>query len=641
MRYSLSHNHARAITRFVRTMPLMILLVSSIAAAQEDSGFSGRVGSVFDSVTRGINAVGEKAGALFGREAQTTACIRTRTVEAAYPVPQSAMVSITNEFGEVRVDVWDSNVVQIAAEIIVQADSPETADAVSGGIEIAVAHTEDAVEAKTVLPAPSQTGKPSITVNYEVKIPRTANLTCKNDFGDTFIAGVGGTVAVDAYYGSLNLKDVQGTAHVRHRGGGEFELVADGLRQGGTFDLTGVQARFAETSGDTIVNSTGGALEFYGSPAQGNVEIATKSGPISYHLEPELAVDLTAAVIGGKIHSDIELVRTEQANNVVGRLASADADSRVNLNAVLGDIVIRSKTDQLTEAPLALEAPSYKDSLVQKHEWVAEDTPVTIQAIAGDIRIEGGDRNDAVITATKFARVAQKENIRAALDALKVEVEHVENTLTIRTVADADMAALGCTAYRIDLLIECPRTIFLNISATDGNTSLRATGGSATIVQAAGNVFLEHVKGTLNVTNQQGGISVISCAGPVAATALDGDVTMADVYSEMTVSNAKGKTVVESPHAKVTVRNTDGDVRVISLEGLEGDLDVAVEKGTIGIILPETVDAMFSAVAHMGSVQSSIQMTGNVRKDVQEFSKVGTGPYRVTLQTKNGDIHIN
>jgi hypothetical protein len=99
--------------------------------------------------------------------------------------------------------------------------------------------------------------------------------------------------------------------------------------------------------------------------------------------------------------------------------------------------------------------------------------------------------------------------------------------------------------------------------------------------------------------------------------------------------------VIETPHGEVVARNTDGDARIISLDAVSGNYDVRTERGSISILIPAGGDASISATAENGAVHSAIPLPGNIRKDFQEFLKVNTGPYRVTLQTKFGDILIN
>ncbi|HOT51865.1 MAG TPA: hypothetical protein PLI07_12860, partial [Candidatus Hydrogenedentes bacterium] len=94
-------------------------------------------------------------------------------------------------------------------------------------------------------------------------------------------------------------------------------------------------------------------------------------------------------------------------------------------------------------------------------------------------------------------------------------------------------------------------------------------------------------------------------------------------------------------HGEIVVRAKGGDVRVLSLDTVPGHYDIRAEQGSIGILLPPGTDAAIAATAENGSVHSGIPLTGSIRKDFQEFVKVGSGPFRITLQTKNGDIAIN
>lgn len=600
---------------------------------------------MFDDVARGLNLVGEKAQELVGPglgfgEGGVGGFVESRDFEERCPVGEGAVVSLTNEFGEIRVSAWDNQVVQVTAKISVRAESADLAREIAQSIVINIVPSPDAVEVRTVLPdTRNARGKPTIEVLYGVTVPKNAHVAARNDFGDVVIAGVGGTVRADVRYGAVSLSEIGGPVTVRARG--EFPLDAQGLRQGGTFEIHGVRASFRNIAGALKIDSFRGAVDLRDLPAETTVDVASESGPINLWLPENAAPDIVAAVAFGDLLSDLPLNRTSQGDFSVARGGAPDSKQHISLRASFSDIAIQRREAEQTARPAAPQASQPFKEVITHTENVVENTAVAIEAIPGDVRVTGVDENVVRIAATKFVRVQSQSNVRAALQALDVRTVKEDTLLRIRTSVTDNMAALGCTYYRVDLVVECPRTVTLNIQSQEGHTAVADVGGTTVVKQAAGTIAVEHVKADINLTNQKGDIQVTSCAGPVEVAASYGTVTLKDIFGKMTATTLQGKTVIESPHAEIVARSTGGDVRIISLDGVDGNYDIRAEQGNISIVLPPSTDASLSAtVVDNGAVRSAIPLTGSIKKGLQEFIR-NAGPLHVTLQTKNGDILIN
>lgn len=609
-----------------------------------------RVGSVFDGVARGLDFVGKKAQDLLGPglgfgEGDASGFVESREFEERYPVQAGVRVSVSNAFGELRVATWDNQVVQISAHMSVRAETVALAREVAQGIAIKVNPADGHIEADTVFPDPrADMGKLTYEVNYEVFVPKEAAVVLRNDFGDTRVSGVGGTMAIDARYGAVDIRDITGAVDVRARG--EFPVEAQDLKGGGTFELHGARAIFRRIAGRLQAANFRGSIELNDVPAEAEADIACESGSIVYWIPKEGSPPFTATALFGEVQSDIPVTRVAEGGFVVTQSSGTEPRPRVALRTSFGDIAVKylepqpgggSSAATITEAG----AQPFKEALTLS-EAVADGGKVIVEAMAGDVRITGTDTEGLRATATKYVRVQSQPNVRAAMQALDVRASRAQDgTVTIHTATTDNMAALGCSACRVDLAIEIPRGVSVQVQAQDGQTSIDGLGGSVTVVQSAGGISVEHIKGDIALTNQKGDIKAVSCAGVLQATASYGEVSLSDMYGKMSVDATQGKTTIESPHAEITVRAKGGDVRVLSLDSVPGNYDIRIEQGSIGIVLPPATEAAIAATAENGSIHSGIPLTGSIRKDFQEFVKVGNAPSRVTLQTKNGDIVIN
>lgn len=617
------------------------------ATAYPETTILDRVESMFDNIGHGLNFVGKKASDLMRSslglgEKDGDKLTHVRRFEEHYPVGVAAVVSISSEFGEVRVETWPNQVVQVSAEISVTADSADLAKEVADATEIRVTPTEDRVDIRAHLPdTRREAGTVSLTaVNYTLTIPDDANLIIENYFGDTLVRGVGGTVAIEAEFGLVDLRDIGGIVHARTRG--RFAVEARNLKQGGFFDLNGAHATFSDVAGTLKVANFDGAVELHSLPAEADVDITNERGDILVDLPLSATPDLVATCLFGTVTSDMELDRTSQGSFTVTRSPHVESKQHIALRTSFGNIKISQaglKTEParvLVEGtqPLSRDVPPYDEA-------VPENTEIVLNLVAGDVRVVGIDENRIHVKATQFVRVLDQNNAPAALEALVVEVQQEEGRMVVNTRVIDDMAALGCPAYRVDLMVECPRTCPVVIHAQDGHTEVTGTGGTLQVEQVAGAITVAHAKGALTLTNHKGDIHADECAGPIEASAWYGVVQLRDIYGPVTTTCEQGKTALESLHSSAAVINSGGDARIIALDGIEGDYDVQVKEGNLSILLPADTKATFDAIAQNGAVDSAIPLTGTIERGRQEFRRLGEGSNRITLKTENGDIRIN
>ena len=564
---------------------LLASLCSGHAMAQ--GNLMDRVGSVFDGVARGLDFVGKKAQDLLGPglgfgHGEEGGFVELREFEERYPVTGGAHVSVSNAFGGIRVATWDNQVVQIAARMSVRAETIALARELAQGISIHVASSANRIEAETVFPDPrSDMGKLTYEVNYEILVPKDAGVTAHNDFGDIHIAGAGGAVVVDVRYGAVELNDIAGRADVRARG--EFPVEARNLRQGGVFDMHGARAVFRNVAGPLKAANFRGSIELYEAPDGAEADIACESGSVTFWISKDGPPPFSATALFGDVYSDIPVARVAQQGFVSARSNDTEKPVRITLRTSFGDIAIKNMElppGAASDAASATAAGQPFKEVLTLAETLPDNGKVIVEGMAGDVRIIGADAAGLRATAAKYVRVQSQPNVRAALQALDVRATRGEDgAISIRTVATDNMAALGCTIYRVDLTIECPRDASVQIQAQDGHTSIEGIGGAVSVVQHAGAVVVEHVKGALSLTNRKGDIRALSCAGPIEASASYGEIALKEVYGKMTVEASQARTSIESPHGEIVVRAKGGDVRVLSLDAVPGNFDIRAEQG--------------------------------------------------------------
>ncbi len=379
-------------------------------------------------------------------------------------------------------DSWENQVVQVLAEVTVGAESVEVAAGIAESIDIHVDHSKDRVEVKTILPDTRDLGRVAIEVNYAVTIPRDAGLVCENTLGDTVVRNVGGDLSAKTRFGIVDIREVGGIAHVWARG--EFPLQAHRLRQGGVFVLSGTQAEFGEVGGKLQVSNYRGAVTIRDLLPEVELDVTSENGPIHLYLADGASPDLEASVLLGTIVSDVPLRRATLSAFTLARDGRPEATQRAMLHATFSEVVIHReglKADEEATGPAETELVK---RTVTADAPVGEGGEVVVDAVIGDVRVEGVDEDVLTVSASQLVRLrsnASTADAQSALDALELKIEEAGGRLRVRTSARDDLTAFGCAGYRVDLDIRCPRTSPLKLQVQNGHTSVESTGGSVTI----------------------------------------------------------------------------------------------------------------------------------------------------------------
>jgi hypothetical protein len=629
-----------------RILPVFLALLLSLAAAAQ-TDFLQRMRAGIEGAARGMDQIGRKADELVGPGApllgdgQGSPYTERRNFSERYPTGAAPTVSVSNEFGDIRVDTWNERVVQVTAEVTAGAETAETAATLAQAIEIKVSPAEDLVEVKTLFPETRRDmGRISLAVQYRITIPRDASLVADNFFGDVAAQGIGGAIGLDVRYGAVDIGQAAGTVRVRSHG--EFPVKAQGLAQGGSFQMKGARAEISDARGDIQVSNFGGSVALSKLGPEYKADITVDSGRADISIDPGANPDISATVVYGKLTSGLDMTRSGQGDRIMARHPSADAAQRMTINASFGDVNIEVRGAGAAPAPGGAEGQVFNGAREERVTVAASDTVQIEAAVPGSVRVEGVDEDSLRVTATRVVWMPTAAQAPQALEALQMQIRQEAGRVTVTTAADGDMARFGCTSYRIDLLVQVPRTLAVQVNAVDGVTSASGLGGDTNLNQIKGEVSAEHVKGALKLANRQGAVRVSDCAGPVEASAQYGDLRIERVFGRVTAQNAEGRTIIESPGGDVSARNTGGDVRLLSLEPVKGNMDLHVDKGHLSILIAPESSAALTVRAGQGRVQSNIPLSGSIGGERQEFTgRLGDGQYTVLLEAEGGDIVVN
>jgi hypothetical protein len=148
---------------------------------------------------------------------------KRKTYSKSYPLSNNDKVSLNNQFGEMRINIWDKNEIKVDVTIIAKANTDEVAQKILDRISIEDGKGGSGVWFKTHFKNQNddwdhgdkkEYKEQGMEINYVVNMPSGNPLDASNQFGAMFVPDYRGPVELESKFGSLtagklaNVKDV-------------------------------------------------------------------------------------------------------------------------------------------------------------------------------------------------------------------------------------------------------------------------------------------------------------------------------------------------------------------------------------------------------------------------------------------------
>lgn len=167
---------------------------------------------------------------------------KRKTYSKSYPLSGSDRVSLSNQFGEMKILTWDKNEIKVDVTIVTKASTDDVAQKIMDRISIDDGKSGNSVFFKTKMRDMNEEGKnkqkgeykeQSMKIDYLVYMPSTNTLEANNQFGPMSLPDYKGTVDLESKFGSLttgrlmSVKNVDvefGSANIAHLNGGKLTI---------------------------------------------------------------------------------------------------------------------------------------------------------------------------------------------------------------------------------------------------------------------------------------------------------------------------------------------------------------------------------------------------------------------------------
>jgi hypothetical protein len=167
---------------------------------------------------------------------------KRKTYSKSYPISGTDKVSLSNQFGEMKIMTWDKNEIKVDVTIVCKASSDEIAQKIMDKISIEDGKSGNGVYFKTKMKDENNNWdkknkgeykEQSMKIDYLVYMPSSNSLEANNQFGPMSLPDFKGPVDLESKFGSLttgrlmSVKNIEvefGSANIAHLNGGKLTI---------------------------------------------------------------------------------------------------------------------------------------------------------------------------------------------------------------------------------------------------------------------------------------------------------------------------------------------------------------------------------------------------------------------------------
>ena len=247
-----------------------------------------------------------------------------------YDLTPGGTVSVSNVSGHIRVTSWDENRVRVDAV----KQGPNSED--FSRVEIQVTARPDAVVIRTLYPgvdADRRGRSPNVTVNYDLKVPRSAVLNSLNSIsGEIIVTGPVAQLTARSVSGSVSAQDVQGAVLLSSTSGSITARRVGGARDDTVVNAISGNVILERVAGRAVSRTVSGSIS--ASDIGGDVSAESTSSSVTVE---NVRGRVTATTFSGNV-----MVRRAQegvsARAVNGQIEINDAKGRIDATTTSGGI---------------------------------------------------------------------------------------------------------------------------------------------------------------------------------------------------------------------------------------------------------------------------------------------------------------
>lgn len=274
------------------------------------------------------------------------------------------MLSIDNKFGNVHVNTWNRNEIQVKVSMISRAHSEQAAEEMLNRINVADSRSGNTILLKTEMGSFNSKGNShqSFEINYTVNMPEDNQLIVKNSFGNVYLPDMKGKVDLTVRHGAFKTGNLSNASNsikasfcnsasnsIGYMNKGAVELAYSTLNVGGTNGMNG-SSKFSDLKIGNLSENLQMEVK-YGTFSVDNVKknfrnISVTGGftPIQFRFENDSSFDFDVNVQFADFKVDRNLVKfttLEKGHTSAeykGRYGTSSSKGSINITSKYNDV---------------------------------------------------------------------------------------------------------------------------------------------------------------------------------------------------------------------------------------------------------------------------------------------------------------
>jgi len=277
-------------------------------------------------------------------------------------------------------------------------------------------------------------------------------------------------------------------------------------------------------------------------------------------------------------------------------------------------------------AAVALPAGLAAGTTVDQKRPAAPDGAVSIENMAGSIKVTGWDRPEVQVRGT----IADNAELELTGSERKIHVE---------------VAPQGDPMAKSDIEVMVP---------SGSSVSIEGFQAAITVAGVAGSVKAETVNGSINhagpskdvsLQSVNGAVETTKASGRVNVEAVNGTITVGDASGELDASTVNGKlTVAGGPFTRAHIETVAGGARFDAGLAPKGSLSVESVSGPVELVFPAGFGGAFTVTTFSGSITNELgpaaEKTSAFTPQKELSFTSGSGGVRVSVETLSGAVSI-
>jgi len=245
-----------------------------------------------------------------------------KTEHLSAPMSAGGILDVETNYGSITVIGGDVTECTVTAEICARAPSEEEAQELAEEVKIQIETLGKTV--KIWAKKPRLKNNRSISVDFDITVPKETSVECESSYGSIEIADIKGDIRADTSYGSVNTDNTNGSVELNTSYGG-IHCEA----------ITSDEIRVRSSYGDIDIASSGSC------PAELTAKVRTSYGSIDFAVPAGFGGEVEMSTSYGSIKTDLPItIRGELSKKrITGTIG--EGDGRVELKTSYGSIKIR------------------------------------------------------------------------------------------------------------------------------------------------------------------------------------------------------------------------------------------------------------------------------------------------------------